>query len=215
MSNKKLFAVSAAAAALAGALTVGGVFAYLTFTKSVTNTFTVGNVTAELTEPGWDADAEDGLHENIYPGQSFTKDPTVTIGDGSNPAVVFMEVTYPKQTVITVGEDGAKQAAAAVQLFEPGELGEGWAVLEGYGSSDDDGVTVVYAYDDELEAGASASVFSTVTFANVAEGQVVDDVAIVVKADVIQSGGMAKAGDKYTAKELGDIYDKFVAQNAE
>ena len=37
---------------------------------------------------------------------------------------------------------------------------------------------------------------------------------VVVKADVIQAGGMTKAGDTYTAEELGSIYDKFVAQNA-
>ena len=52
------------------------------------------------------------------------------------------------------------------------------------------------------------------TFANVVEGQVIDDVAIGVKADVIQAGGMEKAGDAYTEGELGAIYDRFVAQNA-
>ena len=51
-------------AALVAALTVGGIYAYLTFTQSVTNTFTVGNVAATLTEPSWDA-AETGAHENI------------------------------------------------------------------------------------------------------------------------------------------------------
>ena len=79
-----------AASALVAALTAGGIYAYLTYTQSVTNTFTVGNVAATLTEPSWTG-AEEGAHDDIYPGQSFDKDPTITIGNDSNDAVVFME----------------------------------------------------------------------------------------------------------------------------
>lgn len=213
MRSKKNFIVAISAAALLAVLAVGGVYAYLTYTAQVTNTFTVGNVTATLTEPAWTG-AEDGAHENIYPGQSFDKDPTVTMAEGSNPAVVFIEVTYPVKEVITIGSDGKKKAAADTQLFTPGTLGEGWIELSDYESSGEDAVTKVYGFDDELEAGSSATLFDTVTFANVAEGQVVDDVNIVVRADVIQAGGMEKAGEKFTAAELGSVYDMFVAQNS-
>lgn len=212
MRSKKTFIVAISAAALVAVLAVGGVYAYLTYTAQVTNTFTVGNVTATLTEPAW-TDAEDGAHDNIYPGQSIGKDPTVTMADGSNPAVVFIEVTYPVKEVITVGDDGKKQAAAETQLFTPGTLGEGWMELSSLESSGEGTVTKVYGLDTELEAGSAATLFETVTFANVAEGQVVDDVDIVVRADVIQAGGMTKAGDKFTAAELGSVYGKFVAQN--
>ena len=199
-------------AALVAALTVGGIYAYLTFTQSVTNTFTVGNVAATLTEPNWDA-AEAGAHENIYPGQSFAKDPTITIGSSSNAAVVFMEVTYPVQNVITIAQDGSKNAAADTQLFTPGTLGTGWVELEAKKSTGTGTVTKVYGLNNELPAEGTSTLFNEVTFANVAEGQVVNSLDIVIKADVIQAGGMAKAGATYTTEELGAIYDKFVAQN--
>ena len=217
MSVKKGFGFKAAlaAAALVAVLAIGGIYAYLTYTQSVTNTFTVGKVEAELTEPAWTA-AGDEAHRDIYPGQTIAKDPTVTMGAESNPAVVFMEVTYPKKEVITVGAGGTRNAAAATELFTPGELGTGWVELTAKQKSDSAAGTVtrVYGLKNELGAGASSTLFESVTFANVVEGQVIDDVAIGVKADVIQAGGMEKAGDAYTEGELGAIYDRFVAQNA-
>ena len=50
---------------------------------------------AALTEPSWTG-AEEGAHDDIYPGQSFDKNPAITIGSGSNDAVVFMEVKRKK-----------------------------------------------------------------------------------------------------------------------
>ncbi len=213
MKKVNLKVVLAAAAALA-VLTVGGIYAYLTFTQSVTNTFTVGNVSATLTEPNWDEGVTAGDNQNIYPCQTLAKDPTITIGETSNDAVVFMEVTYPVQNVITIAQDGSKNAAADTQLFTPGELGEGWVELTAKKVTGEGSVTKVYGYSTELEAGEDAKLFDEVTFANVAENQIVDSLDIVVKADVIQAQGMTKEGDTYTTAELGAIYDKFVAQNA-
>ncbi|MDO4939037.1 MAG: SipW-dependent-type signal peptide-containing protein [Lachnospiraceae bacterium] len=215
MSKKTKIILSIAAAV--AVLAIGGVYAYLTYTTSVTNTFTVGNVSATLTEPGWTAaeTADPNAHSNIYPGQVFDKDPTVTLGETSSPAVIFIEVCYPNQEAVTIGTDGKKQAAAVTQLFTPGSLNEGWTELTSKSKTDTTAKTItrVYAYNDELDKGESATVFDTVTFANIAEGQSLTSLDVVVKADIIQAGGMAKAGDKYTSAELGDIYDKFVAQN--
>ena len=211
MKKVNLKVVLAAAAALA-VLTVGGIYAYLTFTQSVTNTFTVGNVSATLTEPGWDAAADE--HSDIYPTKKFVKDPTITIGEGSNDAVVFMEVTYPVQNVVTANSDGSKNAAVDTQLFTPGTLGDGWTELSAKETTGEGTVRKVYGLNTELAAGEDSTLFEEVTFANVVEGEVSGSLDVVVKADVIQAGGMTKAGDTYTAEELGAIYDKFVAQNA-
>ena len=211
MKKVNLKAVLAAAAVLA-VLTVGGIYAYLTFTQSVTNTFTVGSVSATLTEPGWDAAADE--HSDIYPAKSFVKDPTITIGETSNDAVVFMEVTYPVQNVVTANSDGSKNAAADTQLFTPGTLGDGWTELSAKETTGEGTVTKVYGLNTELAAGEDSTLFEEVTFANVVEGEVSGSLDVVVKADAIQAGGMTKAGDTYTAEELGAIYDKFVAQNA-
>lgn len=210
MKKVNLKAVLAAAAVLA-VLTVGGIYAYLTFTQSVTNTFTVGSVSATLTEPEWDAAADE--HSDIYPTKKFVKDPTITIGEGSNDAVVFMEVTYPVQEVVTANADGSKNAAVDTQLFTPGTLGDGWTELSAKETTGEGTVTKVYGLNKELAAGEDSTLFEEITFANVVEGEVSGSLDVVVKADIIQAGGMTKAGDTYTAEELGSIYDKFVAQN--
>ena len=214
----KKIKVTIAVAALLAVLTAGVVYAYLTYTAELTNTFTVGNVSATLTEPKW-AEAETAnsdIHKNIYPGQSFAKDPTITMSDTSSPAVVFLEITYPYQSVVTLDNNGRKQAAADTQLFTPGTLKTGWAELNGKSVTDTTKHTItrVYAYNNELSAKDSTTLFDTVTFANIAEGTELTQLSIKVKADIIQAGGMAKAGATYTSEELGAIYDKFVAQNA-
>ena len=213
----KKIKVTIAVAALLAVLTAGVVYAYLTYTAQLTNTFTVGNVSATLTEPKWDAvlASDSDAHYSIYPGQSFAKDPTITMSDTSSPAVVFLEVSYPYQSVVTIGNDGKKLAAADTQLFTPGALNTGWMELDSLAAADSTKHTItrIYAYNKELAAKQSATLFDTVTFANIAEGTGLSELKIVVKADIIQAGGMTKAGETYTEAELGDIYGKFVAQN--
>ena len=82
------------AALLVAALSVGVTLAYLTDTDSVVNTFTVGSVQIELNET--DVDNDNNTKENAYhllPGQTYTKDPTVTIKADSEPSYVRMFVT--------------------------------------------------------------------------------------------------------------------------
>lgn len=76
------------------AVTVGATLAYLTDTAEVVNTFTVGNVDIDLNET--DVDENGSTKENGYhlvPGQTYTKDPTVTIKANSEPSYVRMLVT--------------------------------------------------------------------------------------------------------------------------
>ena len=77
---------------------VMGTLAYLQDSESVTNTFTVGNVDimldeADLSTPAADDRTEDGNSYKIYPGQTYTKDPTVTVLEGSDESYVRMIVT--------------------------------------------------------------------------------------------------------------------------
>lgn len=82
--------------------TVFGTMAYLTSTDTVTNTFTVGNVAIKLDEAKVDTDGSpvEGaarVKENSYklmPGHTYTKDPTVTVVDGSEKSYVRMKVTF-------------------------------------------------------------------------------------------------------------------------
>ena len=193
----------------------GVIYAFLTHQAVLTNVFTVGNVSAELTEPSWSA--EDG--EGIFPGEEFDKDPTVTISSGSADAVAFMEVTIPKKNVELINASGGKEAAALTELFRIGDLKTGWVELTGtgIGASSDTAVTRVYACTSVLTAGDAKTLFDTVTFANVAEGQIgsSEELKLTVTADLIQAGGMSiEDPDAITSSELIAIYGKFKGQNS-
>ncbi len=85
-----------AAVVLMLVLLVGGLIAYFTDTKTVTNTFTIGKVKIALDEPNWVAnDAKD-----LMPEQEVNKDPQITNDNtgtdpSTNPAYVFMKVEVP------------------------------------------------------------------------------------------------------------------------
>lgn len=88
-------------AVLLVAASVMGTMAYLTASDHVKNTFTVGKVKinldeAKVTENGVPV-GTDRVKENSYkliPGVTYTKDPTVTVLDGSVESYVRMKVTF-------------------------------------------------------------------------------------------------------------------------
>ena len=89
-------------AVLLVAASVLGTMAYLTSTDTVTNTFTVGKVEIKLDEAKVNADGipvegADRVTANSYklmPGTTYTKDPTVTVEEGSDLSYVRMKVTF-------------------------------------------------------------------------------------------------------------------------
>ena len=102
--NKKKTII--AAVVLLAVLVVGGAIAYFTDTESKTNTFTIGNVDITLTEDGWDALADTNnnelpdVAEDMMPGESVTKDPTINNVSTKNPAFVFAKVEVPCTTIV-------------------------------------------------------------------------------------------------------------------
>ena len=79
---------------------VGGAIAYFTDTDEQTNTFTIGNVDISLTEPNWnktdsDSNGVPDASENLMPGQSVFKDPTINNLSTKNAAYVFAKVVVP------------------------------------------------------------------------------------------------------------------------
>ena len=95
-------------AVLLVAASVLGTMAYLTSTDTVTNTFTVGKVEIKLDEAKVNADGipVEGaarVTANSYklmPGNTYTKDPTVTVKAGSEESYVRMKVTFNNATEI-------------------------------------------------------------------------------------------------------------------
>lgn len=201
---------------LAALLLVGGVFAYLTDTDNQTNTFTMGNVEIDLTEPTWDTHPDENgdgvpdIAEDIWAGKVIAKDPTIT-NTGDNDAYVYLMVSVPKQVVRTAQADGTPDPTpdAPVQLFNY-TMNAGWTLLKSNTSGATENV-YLYSYDTALaptEVTATA-LFSNIEFVNVIEGQIASDVTfnIPVVAYAIQANfGAGEAGDALTAAQAWELY---------
>ena len=91
--KKKLFAIFLCIAMLAIAV-VGSSLAYFTDSADKTNTFTMGKVSITLTEPDWDGlEKEESGTLKVYPGETYDKDPTITVDDGSEDCWLVATVT--------------------------------------------------------------------------------------------------------------------------
>ena len=93
---------------------VFGTVAYMTSKDQVKNTFTVGKVAinldeAKVTEDGKPVEGADRVKENSYklvPGLTYTKDPMVTVLDGSEASYVRMKITFNNaRTIIDMCTD--------------------------------------------------------------------------------------------------------------
>lgn len=95
-------------AVLLVAASVLGTMAYLTSTDTVTNTFTIGKVEIKLDEAKVNTDGTPvegaarvtGNSYKLMPGNTYTKDPTVTVKAGSEESYVRMKVTFNNATEI-------------------------------------------------------------------------------------------------------------------
>ena len=107
-------------------LIIGSIGAYFTATDEATNSFTVGKIDVEITEPTWEALADTDendipdVAEAVLPNQLIEKDPMVTNTSDANDAFVFVKVTVPKADIYTANiADGNKAKQTSVtQLFQ-------------------------------------------------------------------------------------------------
>lgn len=120
---RKAILLALCAVLLVGA-SVAGTLAYLTSqTKTLTNTFTVGKVEITLTEAKTDAYGRKlnkngdllqtaggeeqristgGNKYTLIPGQTYHKDPTLTLKKGSEDCIVFVKVKEPSETAKSI-----------------------------------------------------------------------------------------------------------------
>lgn len=194
---------------LVAALAITGALAYLTAKDSATNKFTVGNVDIDLTEPSW----VEGNGENVVPGQVIAKDPTIT-NTGKNDAFVYLMVSVPKADDITVVDESTKTSTKVndLQLFSY-ELDSGWTLVDSKIDNDDLYNYYLYAYNTALAPEAKTTpAFSTVKFANIAEGQFTEEnnkLQILVDGYAIQSDFYNnEAGETATAASAWNLYVK-------
>ena len=174
--TKKRFVAILLCVTLVALAAIGATFAYLTDTKTVDNTFTMGNVAIKLDETNVNDPTGDRVTSNaysVYPGAVVTKDPIVH-NTGKNAAYIRATVNvsnwmnlcaaYYPDFKETFPNDGYK---AALNLLV-GELGEGWSVV---GVEAGDTFTIgqfdakfILKYDGALASGAdTTAMFQTVT----------------------------------------------------
>lgn len=152
----------------------GGTLAYLTDTDEQTNTFTTGKVLINLDEAKIDGTGRTTEDQNykLFPGQSYTKDPTITVDEDSEDAWVAAKITF--------------SGYYAYDLLSGGVLGTN-AVTE-----KKDG-NVVYVYVNDIKsAKASIVLFEELTVPaawNNAEMATLNNMKIDVEAYAVQAEG--------------------------
>ncbi|MGN1279345.1 MAG: TasA family protein [Limosilactobacillus sp.] len=180
--------------ALAATAVIGGTLAYFTDDDEATNTFTVGNVKIDLTEPSW----EEGVTvEDVYPGQALDKDPIVT-NEGNNPCFVRVKV----EGLDCLKETGA--SVIALRHLVDDEYADGYNDAA-WTYNEEDGY---YYYNEVLNPGdTTPSLFDQIVIPTDLENLEEEDVEldeenpdqveeipdpefeVVVKAEAVQSQG--------------------------
>lgn len=201
--TKKRFVAILLCVTLVALAAIGATFAYLTDTKTVDNTFTMGNVAIKLDETNVNDPTGDRVTSNeynVYPGAVVTKDPIVH-NTGKNAAYIRATVNvsnwmnlcaaYYPDFKETFPNDGYK---AALNLLV-GELGEGWSVV---GVEAGDTFTIgqfdakfILKYEGALAAGAdTTAMFQTVTIPTGIDNVNADSFSgVKVVAQAIQADG--------------------------
>ena len=116
--KKKITAIALIVAILAVGI-IGGTLAYFTdTTQAEVNTFTVGKVDINLTEPNWDKEAD----HTLMPGHSYDKNPTITVAQDSQDAYVFLKMDMNKYVSLVnlMGVDAYKNNIGGLQGDYPG-----------------------------------------------------------------------------------------------
>ena len=192
MKTRTKVALTVLCALLLVTVSILGTLAYLTSeTETVTNTFTVGNVTitldeAKVDEYGVIKEGEDRVTANTYkliPGHTYVKDPTIHVAQGSEKCYVFVKV-----------ENGISGIEATSTIAEQLAKDSTWVKIE-----ENSGV---YYYKDTVDARNKAvdvKTFESFTikgdadFTNVKVDGTEGATAIKVTAYAVQADGFEDA----------------------
>ena len=198
------------------AASILGTVAYMTSQKKVTNTFTVGSVSIRLDEAIVDEngvaadltvrtdDTNNTQSYHLIPGQTYTKDPTVTVEANSEQAYVRMMVTITNYTAVK---------AAFGNDFLPQNYVDGtwdstlWVYTVTTEDTQNDTVTYEFRYFEPVTAGSSDTVlkplFTQFTLPGTVTGEALANLAngfaIDVEGHAIQAATFADADAAWAA----------------
>ena len=182
--KKKITAIALVVCLVAVAI-VGGSLAYFTDTDDATNTFTVGNVSIDLTEENWIGGGT--VMPQVYPGEVLAKDPVVT-NTGANPCFVRIKVE---------GLGCLDPASDIVYLTgeEEGGLGAGWEL---------NAVDNYFYYNQALAVGAeTTALFDSIQIpTDLENGAPFNSFDVVVTAEAVQADGIVMEGATLTVADI-------------
>lgn len=213
--TKKRFVAILLCVTLVALAAIGATFAYLTDSKTVNNTFTMGNVAIKLDETDIKNPTGDRVTSNeynVYPGAVVKKDPIVH-NTGKNAAYIRATINvenWMNNCAAYYPEFGIAYPSAGYEqslLLLVDALGEGWSIVGvETGKPFELGnfsAKFILKYDGTLASGAdTTAMFNQVKVpAGIKNGN--DFGAITVVAQAIQADGFdtwEKAFEAYDAK---------------
>lgn len=181
-------------------------------TQARTNDFQFQNAKIELTETDWDTLTD--TDKIVYPQRSVKKNPIITnVGDVE--VYAYIEVTVPRQEVRLVNTNEQINTASWQNLFSF-VTNSGWEQIgSDEVSTDNTSIKRTYAYTLEpLKPGESTpSLFDTIQFANIVEGDVPMGTKLQVNVEgvAIQSQFLDEEGDTQKDK-MEDAYKKYLQE---
>ncbi len=220
---KKRSLITICSLLLVAAVSVMGTLAYLTDTDSVVNTFTIGQVDIALDEAAVDSDGKlrvdgegnpvdrvKGNEYHLIPGQTYIKDPTVTVKKDSEEAYVRMMVTITcaKELDVIFAPDGA-DLAAIFGGYDPAL----WIYTDAKVNETDNTITYELRYHETVTGGDEDvkldALFDTFTLPGEITGEelkTIQDLKITVAGHAIQAAGFTDADVAWKAfdKQMAD-----------
>lgn len=187
-------------AVLLVAASVLGTMAYLTDSKDVKNTFTVGNVTITMDETDVDGSTPNKERDQansykLLPGHTYTKDPIIHVDANSEDCYLFVKVD---NQITAIEADGNTTVAAQMAA-------KGWKAVEGK-----DGIYVYVgttAAPVAVKANDNVTVFEQLVIAGTVNGDTLkayENKTITVTAYAVQKDGFeGKTADQIWSTAFG------------
>lgn len=162
------------ALALVGALGIGTTLAYFTDKADAKNVITMGHVDIEISEPEFDVATNSTKKiANVVPGDTITKDPTITVKSGSEDAYIRVKLAFS-----AVDGSAALTATQQKDILDNVNIDDTkwYLATDGY-----------YYYKDAVTAGSSVEMFDTLKIPSSWGNEAADlSFALDVSAEAIQ-----------------------------
>lgn len=231
----KMAAVCALLLTVGATFMVSGIRAYLTSTDTVTNMFTVGEVTIDTVEPNYMGNGSDEVTDMV-PREEVKKDPQIK-NTGKNRIMAFIRVDIPVSNIMTADEAGNRQPRKNREMFDfrttegaYNSVHNEWILIDTtYLNADNrevpnidsaNKVSRLYGYYQVVEEGyTTVPIFDVVRLINAIEGEAdntVQDIKITsyaIQADNIEGLTEAFTTGTFTQQELSNVWNVYFNQS--